>query len=163
MSAVVVTEPHHLVTLRVENRAGVLVRIAGLFARRGYNIVSLAVAPTEDERFSRVSIVVDVASAPLQQIVDQLDKLVNVVAIFELAPNRAFESELLLATVSSPRAILEGVLADAGAEVVDGSPSATTVRLTAHPDELDRFADALFAFGIVELQRTGRIALPKLT
>jgi acetolactate synthase-1/3 small subunit len=163
MTSIVGTGAHHLLTLRVENRAGVLVRIAGLFSRRGYNIVSLAVAPTEDERFSRVSIVVDVESAPLQQIVEQLDKLVNVVAIFEIAPDRAFESELLLATVSSPRGALAGVIDDGGAEIVDESATSTTVRLTAHPDDLDRFADALFPFGIVELQRTGRIALPKLT
>jgi acetolactate synthase-1/3 small subunit len=154
---------HHLLTLRVENRAGVLVRIAGLFSRRGYNIVSLAVAPTEDARFSRVSVVVDVESAPLQQIVEQLDKLVNVVAIFELAPDQAFEFELLLATVAAPRSLVDAVVDAAGAEVVDDSASGTTVRLTAHPDELDRFADALFPFGIIELQRTGRIALPKLT
>ena len=157
------TEVHHLVTLRVENRAGVLVRIAGLFARRGYNIVSLAVAPTEDERFSRVSIVVDVESAPLQQIIEQLDKLVNVVEIVEMASNQAFESELLLATVTTPQSLLVELLAEQGAEVVDASPTKTTVRLTGHPDTLDRFADALFPFGITELQRTGRIALPKLT
>jgi acetolactate synthase-1/3 small subunit len=154
---------HHVVTLRVENRSGVLVRIAGLFSRRGYNIISLAVAPTEDERFSRVSIVVDVDSAPLQQILAQLDKLVNVVAISELAPERAIESELLLATVhAAPEAIWE-IVDETGAVVVDSSATMTTVRLTADPEALDRFADALFAFGIVELQRTGRIALPKLT
>jgi acetolactate synthase I/III small subunit len=70
----------------VENKAGVLARVAGLFARRGYNIHSLAVAPTDDERFSRITIVVDVESAPLEQIVKQLDKLVNVVKITELDP-----------------------------------------------------------------------------
>jgi acetolactate synthase small subunit len=79
----------HLLALRVENKAGVLVRIAGLFARRGFNIISLAVAPSDDERFSRVSIVVDAESAPLQQIVDQLDKLINVVQITELDPKDA--------------------------------------------------------------------------
>ncbi|HWD23965.1 MAG TPA: acetolactate synthase small subunit [Acidimicrobiales bacterium] len=163
MSGAPSTIVHHLVTLRVENRAGVLVRVAGLFARRGYNIVSLAVAPTEDARFSRISIVVDVESAPLGQIVEQLDKLVNVVEIVEMAPDQATESELLLATVTSPAASLEEVLAGTGAEIVDSSGTNTTVRLTASPEELDRFADALFPYGISELQRTGRIALPKLT
>jgi acetolactate synthase-1/3 small subunit len=158
-----VTETHHLVTLRVENRSGVLVRIAGLFARRGYNIVSLAVAPTEDTRFSRVSIVVDVESAPLQQIVDQLDKLVNVVAIFELAPDDAYTSELLLATVGARPEAIAALVADAGAQIVDRSDGSVTVQLTAHPDQLDTFAQALAGFGIIELQRTGRIALPKLS
>ena len=85
----------------VENKAGVLARVANLFARRGYNIFSLAVAPTDDERFSRITIVVDVESAPLEQIIKQLDKLVNVVKISELDPAHSVERELLLATVAA--------------------------------------------------------------
>jgi acetolactate synthase-1/3 small subunit len=91
---------HHILSVLVENKAGVLARIAGLFARRGFNIYSLAVAPAEkNARFSRVTIVVDAESAPLEQIVGQLDKLVNVVAITDLAPRDAVERELLLATL----------------------------------------------------------------
>ena len=91
---------HHILSVLVENKAGVLARIAGLFARRGFNIYSLAVAPAEgNARFSRVTIVVDAESAPLEQIVGQLDKLVNVVAIKDLAPRDALERELLLATL----------------------------------------------------------------
>src|SRR5271165_805164 len=92
---------HHIITVLVENKAGVLARVAGLFSRRGYNIFSLAVAPTNDERFSRITIVVDVESAPLEQIVHQLDKLINVVSITQLAPAEAVERELLLATVEA--------------------------------------------------------------
>ncbi len=92
---------HHILTVLVENRPGVLTRVAGLFARRGFNIFSLAVAPTEDERFSRITIVVDAESAPLEQIIKQLDKLINVVKIDELAPGEAVERELLLATVAA--------------------------------------------------------------
>ena len=92
---------HHLLSVLVENKAGVLARVAGLFSRRGFNIFSLAVAPTDDERFSRISIVVDVESAPLEQIVDQLDKLINVVEISELHPDEAREAELLLVSVSA--------------------------------------------------------------
>ena len=92
---------HHILSVLVENKAGVLARIAGLFARRGFNIYSLAVAPAEgNARFSRVTIVVDAESAPLEQIVGQLDKLVNVVAIKDLAPRDALERELLLATLN---------------------------------------------------------------
>ncbi len=90
---------HHIVTAMVENKAGVLARVASLFSRRGFNIFSLAVAPTDDERFSRITIVVDVESAPLEQIMKQLDKLVNVVSITELAPDEAVEREMLLVTV----------------------------------------------------------------
>ena len=79
---------HHTLVVLVENKAGVLARVASLFARRGFNIFSLAVAPTEDERFSRITIVVDVASSPLEQITKQLFKLINVVKISELDPRR---------------------------------------------------------------------------
>jgi acetolactate synthase I/III small subunit len=154
---------HHLVALRVENKAGVLSRIAGLFSRRGYNIVSLAVAPTDDERFSRVSIVVDVESAPLQQILDQLDKLVNVVEITELGPEVALETELMLATVNTGGDGLEALAEGAGGKVVDRGAGRATVMLAAAPDDLDRFEEELRAFGIVELQRTGRIGLRKLS
>jgi acetolactate synthase-1/3 small subunit len=151
--------------LKVENRAGVLVRIAGLFSRRGFNIVSLAVAPTDNDRFSRVSIVVDVESAPLQQILDQLSKLVNVVEIHEIAPEDATERELLLATVKFDHGARDHFLAlteSTGASVVDQRGDLATVMLAGHPDELDAFASALTKNGIIELQRTGSIALPKL-
>ncbi|HEY5272600.1 MAG TPA: acetolactate synthase small subunit [Acidimicrobiales bacterium] len=156
---------HHLLALKVENRAGVLVRIAGLFARRGFNIVSLVVAPTGDERFSRVSIVVDVESVPLQQILDQLSKLVNVVEIREIAPDAATERELLLATVTveeTSRATLLDALAEVGGIVVDEDAGVVTVMVAGHPDQLDSFAARLDSSAIVELQRTGSIALPKL-
>ena len=86
---------HHILSVTVVNRAGVLARLAGLFARRGYNIFSLAVAPTDDERFSRVTVVVDLESAPLEQITKQLFKLVEVVKITELDPRESVERELV--------------------------------------------------------------------
>src|SRR6202453_3253748 len=93
---------HHILSVLVENKAGVLSRVAGLFTRRGFNIYSLAVAPTDaDERFSRITIVVDVESAPLEQVIMQLDKLINVVSIDELSPAEAVERELLLVTVDA--------------------------------------------------------------
>ena len=79
---------HHTLSVLVENTAGVLMRVAGLFARRGFNIYSLAVAPTDDERFSRITIVVDVESAPLEQVTKQLFKLIPVVKISELDPSQ---------------------------------------------------------------------------
>ena len=95
------TVRHHVLSVLVENRAGVLSRVTNLFARRGFNIVSLAVAPTEDEVFSRITVVVDVESAPLEQIVKQLNKLVNVIEISELDPRHSVERELILATVTA--------------------------------------------------------------
>jgi acetolactate synthase-1/3 small subunit len=165
---------HHLLSVLVENKAGVLARVSGLFSRRGYNIFSLAVAPTDDERFSRITIVVDVESAPLEQVVAQLDKLINVVSISELRPDEAREAELLLATVSAEaaeaangsgadrQARFTEVAESAGGRIVDVSPSAITVMLAGTPGVLDEFEQLMAPFGIVELQRTGRIALPKL-
>jgi acetolactate synthase I/III small subunit len=166
MSTPAPRELHRLLSLRVENKAGVLVRIAGLFSRRGFNIFSLAVAPTNDERFSRISIVVDVESVPLQQVVEQLNKLIPVVEITELNPAQALEAELLLATVevaSGAGPAFEETLAHFDASVVDRSGELCTVQLAAQPGELDRFEEALRAYPIRALQRTGRIGLPKLT
>jgi acetolactate synthase-1/3 small subunit len=163
-SAVPVTR-HHIVTVVVENKAGVLARVAGLFSRRGFNIFSLAVAPTDDERFSRITIVVDVESAPLEQIIRQLDKLVNVVAISELAPEEATERELLLATVEAGPAERGQVIQLVGVfegTIVDVGRASVTIMLAGAPNKIDDFENLIRPFGIVELQRTGRVALPKL-
>ena len=159
------TAPYHLLSVRVENRAGVLARVAGLFARRGFNIFSLVVAPTQDERFSRISIVVDVESAPLSQIVDQLGKLINVVEISELHPDRAREAELLLATVtvSSRDPALVELVARFEARVIEENADESMVMAVGDTGALDGFEAGLERFGIVELQRTGRIGLPTLS
>ena len=156
---------HHTLSVLVENKAGVLARVSGLFARRGFNIFSLAVAPTDDERFSRITIVVDVESATVEQITKQLFKLINVVKISELHPAEAVERELLLATLrATPEVrsqvlelvqIFEGKILAVGADQV-------TVSLDGHPEKIDDFEELLRPYGIVELQRTGRVALPKL-
>src|SRR5213592_4321280 len=92
---------HHILSVLVENKFGVLSRVAGLFARRGFNIVSLAVSPTEDEQYSRMTIVVDADSAPLEQVTKQLNKLIPVIKIMELTPAQAVERELMLVTVKA--------------------------------------------------------------
>jgi acetolactate synthase-1/3 small subunit len=156
---------HHTLVVLVENKAGVLARVSGLFARRGFNIYSLAVAPTEDERFSRITIVVDVASAPLEQITKQLFKLVNVVKISELDPRDAVERELMLATVRADAAtrsqVIELVDVFQG-RIVDVGHDQLTIELAGPPSKLDDFEDLMRVFGITALQRTGRVALPKL-
>ena len=92
---------HHILSVLVENKAGVLARVSGLFARRGFNIFSLAVAPNVDDRFSRITIVVDVASTPLEQVTKQLFKLIHVVRITELHPDDSIERELMLVTIKA--------------------------------------------------------------
>ena len=158
---------HHILSVLVENKAGVLARVAGLFARRGFNIYSLAVAPADDhQRFSRITIVVDAESAPIDQIVGQLNKLVNVVDIKDLAPREALERELLLATVpvsnDNRQALLEAV-AQANASIVDVSPDLVTVMLASTPVACDALERRLESFAHVELHRTGRVALPRLS
>src|SRR5689334_24820712 len=90
---------HHILTVLVENKPGVLSRVAGLFSRRAFNIFSLAVSPTEDDRFSRTTIVVDAESAPLEQVVKQLNKLIPVIKITELSSGEGVEREMMLVTV----------------------------------------------------------------
>ncbi len=156
---------HHIVTALVENKAGVLARVAGLFSRRGFNIFSLAVAPTDNERFSRITIAVDVESAPLEQVMKQLDKLVNVVSITELAPDAAIERELLLVTVEAGPAQRGEVMALVGVfegKIVDVGRDRMTVVMAGPPGRIDDFENLLRPFGIVEIQRSGRVALPKL-
>jgi acetolactate synthase-1/3 small subunit len=137
---------HHILSVLVQNKAGVLARVAGLFARRGYNIFSLAVAPTEDPELSRITIVVDVEETPLD-------------------PSRSVERELLIATVRAG-AEVRGQLVELAnifdAKVVAVGVDALTLSLEGSPDKLDDFEELLRGYGIVELQRTGRIALPKL-
>jgi acetolactate synthase-1/3 small subunit len=156
---------HHILSVLVENKAGVLARVSGLFARRGYNIYSLAVAPTENERFSRLTIVVDVESAPLDQITKQLFKLINVVRIDELHPYTSVERELMIVTVRAEPAtrgqVIELVQVFAG-RIVDVGHDMLTVELAGPPSKLDDFEDLMRGYGIEELQRTGRVALPKL-
>ncbi len=156
---------HHILSVLVENKAGVLARVAGLFARRGFNIYSLAVAPTDDERFSRITIVVDVESTPLEQVTKQLFKLINVVKISELDPLDAVEREMMLITVQAEAGtrgqvielvqVFEGRIVDVGLEQL-------TVVLAGPPTKLDDFEDLMRVYGIAALQRTGRVALPKL-
>jgi acetolactate synthase-1/3 small subunit len=156
---------HHILTVHVENKAGVLSRVAGLFSRRGFNIVSLAVSPTEDERFSRMTIVVDADSSPVEQIVKQLNKLIPVIKITELASEQGVERELMLVTVrasAESRAQVTELTAIFEAKIVDVGFEALTIMVAGDPDRLDAFSDLVRPFGIVELQRTGRIALPRL-
>lgn len=157
---------HHILSVLVENKAGVLARVAGLFARRGFNIYSLAVAPAETSaRFSRITIVVDAESAPLEQIVEQLDKLVNVVAISDIAPKDAIERELLLATIRTDvdsRTSLLDVVGSSGAAIVDVDAHRVTLMLAGTPATCDALERELESYETSELHRTGRVALPRL-
>ena len=161
-----VASGHHILTVTVENKPGVLSRVAGLFSRRAFNIFSLAVSPTDDERFSRMTIVVDADSAPLEQITKQLNKLIPVIKIAELAPDEAVERELMLVTVKATpeaRSQITELASIFEAKIDDVGHDAITIQVAGTPEKLDAMTDLLQPFGIAEQQRTGRIALPKLS
>ena len=156
---------YHTLVVTVENKFGVLARVAGLFARRGFNIDSLAVAPTDDEDLSRITVVVDVESAPLEQVVKQLDKLVNLLEIRELHPDHSVERELMIVTVvAAPdrRDELVEHLDRAGGKVLSVGTDAMMLSLVGPPARIDDFEDLLQGYGIIEFQRTGRVALASL-
>lgn len=156
---------YHTLVVTVENKFGVLARVAGLFARRGFNIESLAVAPTDDEDLSRITVVVDVESAPLEQVVKQLDKLINVVEIRELHPEHSVERELVIATVAAEpdrRDELVEHLDRAGGKVLSVGTDAIMLSLVGPPARVDDFESLLRGYGIIEFQRTGRVALASL-
>ena len=158
-------EARHIWAVLVESKAGVLARVAGLFSRRGFNIYSLAVAPTDEERFSRITIVVDVEAATLEQVTKQLFKLINVVKISELHPAEAIERELMLATVRAEPSTRSQVIELVGVfegKIVDVGLEGLTIMLAGAPSKLDDFEELIRSYGIVELQRTGRVALPRL-
>src|SRR5919206_3928434 len=133
---------HHTLVVLVENKSSVLARVAGLFARRGFNIYSLAVAPTDDPRFSRITIVVDVESTPLEQVTKQLFKLVNVVKISELDPTDSVEREMMILTVRADAVtrsqVIELVDVFQG-RIVDVGHDQLTIELAGPPSKLDDF------------------------
>jgi acetolactate synthase-1/3 small subunit len=148
----------------VENKPGVLAHVAGLFSRRAFNIASLAVGPTNDERVSRITIVVDGATTPVEQVKKQLEKLVRVLKVVEVAGNAAIERELALIKVQADPALRGQLLEVAGvfgANVVDMSPTTLVLEAVASPAKLDSLLAMLDTYGTCELVRTGRIALAR--
>ena len=154
----------HTLSVLVENKPGVLARIAGLFSRRGFNIDSLAVGPTEHDDVSRMTIVVNVEELPLEQVTKQLNKLVEVVKIVELDPASSVQRELILVKVAADRASRSHVLETVQlfrAKVVDVAPDAVTIEVTGTSDKLEAFLRVLEPFGIRELVQSGLVAISR--
>ena len=154
----------HTLSVLVENKPGVLARIAGLFSRRGFNIDSLAVGPTENPDVSRMTIVVNVEELPLEQVTKQLNKLVEVIKIVELDPASAVQRELLLVKVAADKASRSHVLETVQlfrAKVVDVAPDAVTIEATGNADKLDALLRVLEPYGIRELVQSGVVAVSR--
>ncbi|MFP5309885.1 MAG: acetolactate synthase small subunit [Actinomycetes bacterium] len=154
----------HTLSVLVENKPGVLTRIAGMFARRGYNIHSLAVGPTEDARVSRLTIVVGTEAVQLEQIVKQLNKLVHVLKIVELDPDDSVEREMQLVKVSADPTTRSQIieLADVfRAKIVDVDHDSLTIEAAGAPAKLEAMVELLEPYGIREMVRSGTISLAR--
>jgi acetolactate synthase-1/3 small subunit len=152
----------HTISVRMENIPGALARVSQLFSRRGYNIQSLAVGPTEQADISRLTLRVDCTEHSLEQIEKQMHKLVNVLRVTELKPDESVERELALITVlASPekRAELMGLSQVAGATVADVGRDAITFEFVGRPEQVEAFEELVRPYGVRELVRTGRVGL----
>lgn len=154
----------HTLSILVENKPGALVRVAMMFARRGYNIESLAVGPTENHAVSQITLRVNCDQRPLEQIEKQIHKLVNVLRVRELEPGEAVERELALITVKAPperRAELMALADVFNARVADVGPDSIVFEVVGEPEELDSFEELVRPHGIRELARTGCVGLAR--
>ena len=154
----------HTLSVLVENRPGVLTRVASLFARRGFNIDSLAVGVTEDPTLSRITIVVGGDDVRLEQVAKQLHKLINVIKIQDLDPREMVDRELVLFKVNAPADRRHEIIEIANvfrAKIVDVGKNTVTIEATGAGDKLSAMEDLLRAYGIKELARTGKIALSR--
>lgn len=152
---------NHIISVLVENRAGVLAKISSLFSRRGFNIESLAVGPTDDEKISRITLEVEAEEHSIEQIIKQLYKLINVIKIQELDPRNIVERELVLIKVSADSKtrpeILE-IVSIFRANIVDVSKKSLMIEITGGSKKVKALEELLRPFGILELVRTGKIA-----
>ena len=152
----------HTLSVLVENKPGVLARIAALFSRRGFNIDSLAVGPTEHPEISRMTVVVDVEALPLEQVTKQLNKLVEVLKVVELEPGASVQREILLVKVRTDLASRSHVLETVQlfrAKVVDVASDTLTIEVTGNRDKLAAFLEVLEPFGVKELVQSGMVAI----
>lgn len=154
----------HLLAILVENKPGVLTRIAGLFARRGFNIDTLAVGPTNDESVSRITLTLDGAVHPIDQVTKQLHKLVNVLKIRDLEPAETLARELAVFKVSADgagRAEIMQICEIFRAKVVDVTKRSLILEITGTCDKVDAFERLIRPFGLIEMARTGEIAISR--
>jgi len=154
----------HVLSILVENRPGVLARVAGLFSRRGFNIDTLAVGPTEDPDISRITLTLDGAVHPIDQVTKQLHKLVNVLKIRDMEPEETVARELALFKVSAAvenRAEIVQFAEIFRAKIVDVSRRALIVEVTGSHDKIEAFESMLRPHGLLEMVRTGEVALAR--
>jgi acetolactate synthase-1/3 small subunit len=158
------TGRRHILSILVENKPGVLARIAGLFSRRGFNIDTLAVGPTDDERISRITLTVDGARHPIDQVTKQLHKLVNVLKIRDLEPSETAARELALFKLAAEGEARGQIMQFAEifrGNVIDVSKRSLTVEVTGTDDKIEAFEELVRPYGLIEMVRTGEIAVAR--
>jgi acetolactate synthase-1/3 small subunit len=163
-SAGVRTGRKHILSILVENKPGVLTRIAGLFARRGFNIDTLAVGPTDDPTLSRITLTLDGAMHPIDQVTKQLHKLVNVIKIRDLEPTETVARELALFKISADgasRAEVMQMVEIFRGKIIDVSKRSVIVEVTGSWDKIEAFERMVRPFGLIEMARTGEIAISR--
>ncbi len=154
----------HTISVLVENKFGVLTRVAGLFSGRGYNIDTLNVGPTHDPKFSRMTIVTTGDEATLEQIVKQLNKLPNVLKVQNFGEGEYVDRELVLVKVgvdSKSRAEVMQITDIFRAKIVDVQPKSLTIEVTGNESKVEKFINLMNSFGVQEITRTGKVALPR--
>jgi acetolactate synthase I/III small subunit len=154
----------HVLSLLVENKPGVLARIAGLFSRRGFNIDTLAVGPTEDPDISRLTLTLDGAVHPIDQVTKQLHKLVNVIKIRDMEPDQRIAREMALFRVQAPvenRADIMQFAEIFRAKIVDVSRRTLTIEVTGSNEKIDAFERMIRPHGLIEMARTGEVAISR--
>ena len=158
------TGRRHILSILVENKPGVLARVAGLFSRRGFNIETLAVGPTDDSTVSRITLTVDGAVHPIDQVTKQLHKLINVLKIRDLPPEETVARELALFKVSADGDSRAQIMQFADifrAKVIDVSKRSVTIEVTGTDDKIEAFERMVRPFGLIEMVRTGEIAVAR--
>ena len=154
----------HILSILVENKPGVLARVAGLFARRGFNIGTLAVGPTDDPTISRITLTVDGAAHPIDQVTKQLHKLVHVIKIRDLEPTETVARELALFKISTDGETRGQVMQFADifrGKVIDVTRRSITIEVTGTADKIEAFERIVRPFGLIEMVRTGEIAISR--
>ena len=155
----------HTISVLVENRFGVLTRVAGLFSGRGYNIDTLNVGPTQDPKLSRMTLVTHGDESTIEQIVKQLNKLPDVIKVQDFRPGEAVDRELVLVKVgvdSKSRAEVMQITDIFRAKIVDVQPKSLTIEITGNDSKVEKFLDLMVTFGVQEISRTGQVAMPRI-
>jgi len=154
----------HTISVLVENKFGVLTRVTGLFSGRGYNIDTLNVGPTQDPDLSRMTIVTHGDEATVEQIIKQLNKLPDVIKVQDFAPGESVDRELVLVKVevdSKTRAEVMQITDIFRAKIVDVQPKTLTIEITGNESKVEKFIGLMTSFGVLEITRTGKVALPR--